>query len=125
LATRLRVAMTRVGTRKQAGEAAEAVLAIGPSHAVRVEAAQGLARAGNFARAREVLVAVARDPGAPDVARADAYALLMRVVGDEQGDWNFAAELHGEWTKLAATDSRLPAWAPRVANRRRRGVRTP
>jgi hypothetical protein len=121
LATRLRLALSPHAPPEAAAEAAENLLAIGPSHAARIEAAQGFGRAKNFARARQELVSVARDRGAPDSARADAYEKLMHVVGDELGDWHFAFELHTEWIQVAPTDNRAPKWAPRIANRRSHG----
>jgi hypothetical protein len=99
--------------------AAERLLAIGPSHLLRMEAAQAYARGHELGRAREVLISVAREPGAPEAVRADAYDLLVRVVGDDQGEWRFAAELYAEWIALAPADKRIPKWAPRIANRTR------
>jgi hypothetical protein len=120
LATLLRLALSPGAPRTAAIQAAERVLAKGTSHSGRVEAAQGFARGGNFLRAREVLVNVAREPGAPTAAQADAYEALMHVVGNELSEWDFAAELYGEWNTVAPTDSRAPKWAPRIANRRSR-----
>jgi hypothetical protein len=118
LATRMRIALSPRAPRKAGPEAAEKLLAIGPSHSQRVEAAKGFARGAEFERAREVLVSVARDPGAPESARADAYEALMHVVGNDLSDWDVAFELYGEWAELAPGDKRAPKWAPRIANRR-------
>jgi len=120
LATRLRVSLAPGVPPEVAVEAAENLLAIGPSHAARIEAAQGFGRAKDFARARQELVSVARDVGAPDAARADAYEKLMYVAGNELDDWDFALELYGEWVEVAPTDDRAPKWFPRIANRRSR-----
>lgn len=117
LATRLRLAVARNAPREAAKGAAEALLAIGPSHAARVEAGLGLARAKSFDRARTELVAVARDPNAPGAARADAFNGLMHVAGDDMGDWRLVSELHQEWAGIAPTDDRSSKWAPRIANR--------
>lgn len=119
LATRLRVALAPGASKDEAVPAAERLLAIGPSHLLRVEAARAYARGGEFGRAREVLIGVARDPGAPEAVRSDAYAFLMEVVGNEQGEWPFAAVLYAEWIDLAPTDERVPRWGPRIANRSR------
>jgi hypothetical protein len=117
LATRLRLAVAPGAPHKDAQGAAEALLAIGPSHATRVEAALGFAHAGKFGRARTELITVARDPNAPGAARADAFSALMRVAGDEIGDWELVSELHMEWVEIAPTDDRSSKWASRIANR--------
>ena len=103
-----------------AAEAARKVLALGASHELRVEAARALSRARRFEEARDVLVAIARDPNAPEIVRADAYHLLMNVVAKELGDWNVAGDLFDEWVALRPADSRSYSWGPTVANRRRR-----
>lgn len=118
LASRLRLAVNSKAPREEAAKAAEALLAIGPSHSVRVEAGLGFARSGEFERARRELISVARDVGAPGRARADAYAALMHVVGNDLGNWDLAFVLHGEWVQVAPTDDRSPQWAPRIANKR-------
>jgi hypothetical protein len=120
LAARLRASLAPDVERSHAVSAARDVLAVGPSHSVRVEAARGLARGREVVAAREVLMAVARDPNAPDAARGDAYDLLIRIVGSEMNEWELAGELHGEWMRLRPGDTRGPAWAPMIANRRRR-----
>jgi hypothetical protein len=117
LATRLRLAVAPNAPREAAKGAAEALLAIGPSHAARVEAGLGLARAKDFERARTELVVVARDPNAPGAARADAFNGLMHVAGDDMGDWGPVSELHTEWIRIAPIDTRSSKWAPRIANR--------
>jgi len=71
-------------------EAADALMADAPLQALRVEAAEAYAVAKQLMRAREVALGVARDPSAPKGVRADAYALLMKGVGREQGDWSLA-----------------------------------
>jgi hypothetical protein len=116
LATRLRLAMKR-GNYTAQREAADAVMAIGPSQALAVEAGAAYYGARDYQQARVVLMGVARDPSAPATLRADAYALLMRVVGNVQEDWKLAQTLHQEWVGLRPTDTRAPQWAPRIANR--------
>lgn len=103
-----------------ATQAAVKVLAFGGSYEIRVEAARALSRARQFDRAREVLVAVARDPNAPEIVRADAYHQLMYVVGMDIGDWEAAGVLFDEWVRVRPTDGRSHAWAPTISNRRRR-----
>jgi predicted Zn-dependent protease len=120
LSARLRAAMTPNADRDEAAKAAEALLAVGPSHSLRVEAGQGLARSGKLPRAREVLINVARDPGAQEAVRAEAYKTLMSVVGNDLNDWEAAAQLHAEWVQVAPLDPCLSKWAPRIGNRRRR-----
>jgi len=117
LAVRVRIALRSDAPREAAIAAAEELLAVGPSHLWRVEAGRAFARGRHFDRAREVLIGVAREPGAPQMVRADAYELLMGVVGNDLDGWELAAELHGEWVKLKPADSRLPKWAPRIASR--------
>lgn len=117
LAVKVRIALRRGAPQEAAIAAAEELLAVGPSHLWRVEAGRAFARGREFGRAREVLIGVAREPGAPQMVRADAYELLMEVVGNELGDWKIAAELHAEWVRLRPADPRLPRWAPRVASR--------
>lgn len=122
LAARLRASLTPGVERSRSAVAARDVLAVGPSHSVRVEAARGLARGREFADARDVLMAVARDPNAPDAVRGDAYALLIRIVATELDDWDLAGVLHDEWMTLRPGDTRGPAWAPMIANRRPRNL---
>lgn len=116
--TRLRVAMAPNAPRSASLDAARKLLSLGPPQPVRVEAAQGLARGGDFPGAREHLLAVARDPGGSPGPRTEAYETLMQVVGNEQADWIFARELYEEWNALAPGDQRAPKWGPRVLKRR-------
>lgn len=75
--------------------------------------------AGDYERAREVLLGPARDPSAPPVSRAEAYRLLLRIVGNELGEWEFAKVLLDEWLDLAPGDPNASAWMPRVVNQLR------
>jgi hypothetical protein len=120
LAAGLRAALHQRVDPHVAVACARAVLAIGPSHALRVDAARGLLRGGEVVAAHETLVAVARDPNGPDAVRSDAYDLLMGVVGRQLGEWQAAGDLHDEWVKLRPADTRAQRWAPTIANRRRR-----
>lgn len=97
--------------------AARAVLAIGPGPALRVDASRGLARGGDAEGARAVLMTVARDANAPDVDRADAYELLMKILANELADWTTAARVYDEWRRLRPADVRAHKWAPTVAKR--------
>jgi hypothetical protein len=115
----LRAALHPSVDAEAAVQAANDVLASGGSYELRVDAARALCRGRQFARGREVLASVARDPNAPEVTRADAYFQLMHVVGKELGDWAAAGILFDEWVKLRATDTRSHVWAPTIANRRR------
>lgn len=119
-ATLLRAALHPSVDAADAADAANRVLALGASHELRVEAARALSRARRFENARDILMAVARDPNAPDIVRADAYYQLMNVVAKELDDWKVAGDLFDEWIKLRPDDSRSYAWAPTVANRRPR-----
>ena len=123
LATKVRIALTKDAPQEAIIAAAEELLAIGPSHLMRVEIGRAFARGRDFPRARQVLIGVAREPGAPQMVRADAYEFLMEVVGNDLGEWELAAELHGEWVELKPADPRLPKWAPRIASRLRRRPR--
>jgi hypothetical protein len=52
--------------------------------------------------ASQLLTRVARDPGAPDPARADACEKLMHVAGNELMDWDFTAEIYELWMNFAS-----------------------
>jgi hypothetical protein len=113
---RLRLAIQR-GRYDPIREAADDLLAVGPSQALRFEAGAGFAKCRDFDRAREILLSVARDPSAPRLVRADAYHLLMHVAGNGQDDWQLASELHREWSDLTPGDPRASQFAVRIANR--------
>jgi hypothetical protein len=57
-------------------------MGIGPSPLPRLEAERGYAIVGDYQRAHEVVIALARDVGAPPLVRGDAYRLLLRIVGN-------------------------------------------
>lgn len=120
LVWRLRLALTHAQSDGALEDAAASVMASGPSQPLRVECGRAFARAKNFARAREVLVSVARDPGAPTETRAEAYHYLVRIAGVEEDEWVRAGEYLSEWIDLAPGDARASQWAPTVANRKRR-----
>lgn len=69
-----------------------------------------------FARAREVLAQVAEDESAPSRVRADAFALLVRIV---VRSWANGAGrvLHREWVSVRPGDTRGSACAPTIASR--------
>ena len=117
LASALRASLHGRVDRAESLKAGKAVLAIGPGPSLRVEAAQGLARGGDHAGARAVLMAVARDANAPDAVRADAYDLLMKILVRDLDDWSTAATVHREWVLLRPGDARAHPWAPMVASR--------
>lgn len=119
LAAGLRASLHQRVDPKVALAAAREVLSIGPSHPLRVDAAQGLRRGGDLEGARQTAVAVARDPNAPEAVRGDAFDLAIRIVGADLNDWVAAGELHDEWVKLVPADTRAQSWAPMIANRRR------
>jgi hypothetical protein len=119
LAAALRASLHRRVDRAESLKSAKAVLAIGPGPGLRVEAGRGLARGGDAEGARDVLIAVARDPNAPDVARGDAAELLMKILGNDLEDWTTAAAVYKEWVTLRPADARAHKWAPTVANRSR------
>jgi hypothetical protein len=115
-ATRLRLAIRR-GRRGPMKEAADAVMSLGPSQQLRLDAGRAYLKSGHLDRAREVLLGVARDPGGPPAIRSEAYRFLLMVVGTEQEDWRSAAELHREWVALDPGSPGANAWAPTIANR--------
>ena len=119
LAAALRAAGHANVDRAESHLAAKAVLAIGPGPALRVEAAQGLARGRDPEGARDVLMAVARDTNAPDVVRADAYDLLIKLLANDLLDWGTAKTVYNEWRHLRPADARAHKWAPVIANRSR------
>jgi hypothetical protein len=118
VAARLRVALHPEVAPSVAVEMAHAALDLGLGQALQIDAGRALSRGGRFREARRVVVRVAHDPNCPEPLRADAFDLLMRIVGHDLGDWRAAGELHDEWTRLAPGDTRAQAWAPRIANRR-------
>lgn len=120
VAARLRVALHPKVAPSVAVEMAHAALDLGLGHALQIDAARALSRGGKLREARGVAVRVAHDPNCPEPLRADAFDLLMYIVGRDLDDWQAAGELHDEWTDLAPNDTRAQAWAPRVANRRSR-----
>jgi hypothetical protein len=120
VAARLRVALHKTVPPPVALETAHAALELGLGHALQIDAGRALSRGGELREARRVIVRVTHDPNCPEPLRADAFDLLMYVVGRDLGDWQAAGELHDEWTDLAPDDTRAHAWAPRIANRRRR-----
>lgn len=112
--TRLRLAITR-GYHPAIRAAADDLMAAGPPQGARVEAGRGYGLCGDFDRAQEVLITVARDPSGPPLVRAEAYRLLLDAVGNRLGNWELAAELHVEWVDLVPGDTRASVWGPRIA----------
>lgn len=119
-ATLLRIAVT-CNARHAIEPAADDLLGSGPAQAMRLEAGRAYAMCENYPRARETLLAVARDPSAPRTSRAEAYRLLLRVVGEQMNEWHLARTLLQEWTEVSPGDANASAWAPRVENRILRG----
>lgn len=115
----MRLLLTHGGSNTDLENAAGEVILTGPSQAIRVECGRAFARAGDFGRAEEVLISVARDPAASIETRAEAYHYLVRVSGVEQNAWRRAGEHLDAWIALAPGDSRASQWMPTVANRRR------
>jgi hypothetical protein len=115
---RLRFAMNR-GRYSLIKQAADDLMASGPTQVFRLEAGRGYGMARELPRAKEVLMGVARDQSAPRQARVSAYQLLMRVVGAELGDWELALQLHKEWVELAPGSPAASQWGPMVARRGR------
>jgi hypothetical protein len=113
---RLRVA-TSWGRHSAMRTAADAVMAVGPGQALKVECGRAYARIGEFDRAREVLMQVATDDNASGVVRAEAYFLLVSIVGPRLGQWNLAGSLLREWIKVRPGDSRASTFAPTIAHR--------
>jgi hypothetical protein len=52
--------------------------------------------------------------------KAQAYDLLMQLVGMELNDWPLAAKHHKEWLGLVPGDPKASQWAPILASRARR-----
>lgn len=100
--------------------AADAVMAEGPSQQARLDAGRAYGKSHNYDRAKEVLVTLAREPGAPAQIRSEAYRLLMRVVGEDLGDWRLARTLHSEWVEIDPGNPYASAIAVRIASRLRR-----
>lgn len=115
-AARVRLALTW-RRRSVLTESADDLMSLGPAQAYRLDAGRAYALAGQYKRAQEVLIGVARDPSAPPVIRADAYNQLLRVVGLQLDDWPLARRLHKEWVALSVTDQRHNRFAPVIANR--------
>lgn len=120
VATRLRVALAPNVAPAVAVDMAYAALDLGLGHALQIDAGRALSRGGKPREARRVVVSVAHDPNCSELLRADAFNLLMYIVGRDLGDWEAAGDLHDEWTHLAPKDTRAQAWAPTIANRRTR-----
>lgn len=116
--TRLRLAIQR-GKHSLIQEAADAVMAIGPSPANRLEAGRGYSIVGDYQRAHEVLIALARDNGAPPRLRGEAFRLLLRIVAEKWDDWRAADMLQREWAAVLPGSPIASMWAPTIANRLR------
>jgi tetratricopeptide (TPR) repeat protein len=116
--TRTRLAQ-RWGRQSVLKEAAADLLAAGPNQRFRLEAGRAFEQADDLSRAKEVLVSVARDPSAPATVRADAYARLVRVVGERMHDWLLARKLLLEWTEVRPGDERASTIAPTIFSRLR------
>jgi tetratricopeptide (TPR) repeat protein len=97
---------------------AKKVLQFGPSSSVRLECGRALYFAGDLPLAKQVLLGVAREPDGGVGVRANAYALLVRLVGESEQNWEEAFDLHKDWVRVRPSDPRASAWAPTVASRR-------
>ena len=98
-------------------EAADELMAIGPGQVLKFECGHAYERIGALPRAREVLAQVAEDDEAPSPLRANAYALLVRVVGPRLEDWAEADRLVRNWIRVRPGDTRASALAPIIASR--------
>lgn len=110
----MRLALTYNPGDQATEAAADRVMAIAPSQAIRVECGRAFARSGNLLHAQEVLLGVARDPGAATGTRADAYDLLVRIAGHEENRWDRAHDLLTAWIELTPGDDRANQWRPMV-----------
>lgn len=118
--TRVRLAQ-RWGRHSVLREAAADLLAAGPNQRFRLEAGRAFEQADDLLRAKEVLVSVARDPAAPPAVRADAYSLLVHVVGERMHDWPLARTLLLEWVVVRPGDRRASVIAPTIFSRLQSG----
>jgi predicted transcriptional regulator len=116
LAARLRLAVSW-GKHWVMKQAAADIMAIGPSQVLKLECGRAYAQAGEFPRAREVVAQVAEDESAPSSVRADAYWILVRIVGQKFGEWDAADTLHQDWVRVRPGDTRASAFAPTIASR--------
>jgi hypothetical protein len=113
----LRIAVMR-GDRSRMRDAAEALLASQPAQDVLVDCGRAFGLAGDVDKARRVLEGVATDAACPAATRANAYALLIPLLGD-LGEWEQAHRFHQHWVEVRPGDARHNMWAPRIANRLR------
>jgi hypothetical protein len=116
LVGRLRIA-TSWGKHSVMVEAADAMMAAGPSQPVKIECGRAYMRAGKPDRAHEVLIQVANDDTTSSLTRAEAYAHLVRIAGPIRHDWRKADKLHKAWIKVRPGDTRASALAPTIAAR--------
>jgi hypothetical protein len=98
-------------------QAADELMAVAPGQVLKLECGRAYAKTGELSRAREVLFQVAEDETAPSGVRADAYSLLVRIVGPKFGEWNAADDLHRAWVRVRPGDTRASAFAPIIASR--------
>jgi hypothetical protein len=117
---RLQIALLR-GEIADLRALADAFLARGAVQEDCVQCAAALVVAGDHARARDILSLTARDSATAPATRADAYSMLVPLLAERMNEWDEAARFHREWTELRPRDDRASAWAPRIANRLKRG----
>ena len=110
----LHVALER-GRLPDIADAAESLLTAGPDQPMIGICGSALFVAGQAARAAQVLIGVARNPGAAAAVRGDAYHSLLLVTANAEGDWARTTQLWDEWAALTPRDGRLSAWYARIA----------
>jgi hypothetical protein len=101
--------------------AANAVLDAGPDQPMTVMCGTALRQGGETDRAAQILVGVARNPGAPLATRSEAFHTLLLVVANDQGNWSRAEALWKQWRDLDTGDGRISAWYARIAAHKRHG----
>lgn len=99
-----------------AAERAREVLALGPDHVVRLQAAVALKDAGDVQRAESELRTLCRDKTASVTARCDAFTQLTSVLEDRH-DFEGALAVLDEWVTVNPHDSREHALRVRMASR--------
>jgi hypothetical protein len=98
-------------------EAARAILAAGPGQDLRLQCARGLLQSREPDEALVAAIAVAREPSAPRLVRADAFELTVRILGPLKGEWGRARAMLDDWNRVAPGDPRASAFAPAVLRR--------
>jgi hypothetical protein len=118
---RLRIAGIADDDSKMAAAAKE-FLGHSPDGMGRLIAAQAFGRIGEFERAGEIALAVARDPNTPPIVRSDGFHIAMKSLADRDL-WSTASQTWDEWrdmwvAELPRFDGRISAWQVRVLHNR-------